>query len=157
MEARVTSRKRSQRLEKLSHCMKDQQKPQKRSRTTNTRGQQHSYVGHLSALGYFHGLALCSRDLTFMQAHYNGMLTDHSAKDLPSTSFEGRKYTTEAVGFAGSKEMGDLTLTQRLEAAALMVNLIECSSAVRGMFSSRDNERRELYTQLRDVRTKVKQ
>lgn len=53
--------------------------------------------------------------------------------------------------------MPDLSLQQRLEAANLMMSLFECSSAVRGMFSSRDNERRDLYVKLRDVRTKVKQ
>ena len=44
-----------------------------------------------------------------------------------------------------------------MEAAELMVGLFECSSAVRGMFSSRDNERKDLYIQLRDLRSKVKQ
>lgn len=38
-----------------------------------------------------------------------------------------------------------------------MAGLFECSSEVRGVFSNAENSKKELYTQLRDLRIKVKQ
>lgn len=44
-----------------------------------------------------------------------------------------------------------------MEAAVLMVNLFEFSSTMRSVFTDQETERKNLHTQLRDLRVKVKQ
>ena len=68
-----------------------------------------------------------------------------------------RRRTTSFWLFAGNKEVGELSTAEQMQAAVLLTRLFECSSTVRSVFSKHESEKKDLYTQLRDLRTKVKQ
>ena len=61
----------------------------------------------------------------------------------------------ELDGIGGSSP-DDLPVALKLTAAKLLVSLFEDSSTVRDMFRDDETYKKELWTELRDVRVKIK-